>query len=45
MKLIRRTSFTKFKTIDTPVRCKWLKVIDIKKGHKSLVKNPNTQSQ
>ncbi len=40
MKLIRRTSFTKFATIESPIRAQYVKVIDTKTGHKVLVKNP-----
>jgi len=40
MKLIRRKSFSKFATIDSPIRAQYVKVIDTKTGHKVLVKNP-----
>ena len=34
MKLIRRTSFTSFATIESPIRAQFVKVIDTKHGHK-----------
>ena len=40
MKLIRRVGFDKFATIETPDRCQYVKVIDIKTHRKVLVKNP-----
>ena len=40
MKLIRRISFNKFTTIDSPINALYVKVIDTKTGHKVLVKNP-----
>ena len=40
MKLIRRISFDKFTTIESPKRCQYVKVIDVKRGHKVMVKNP-----
>ena len=40
MKLIRRISHTKFVTIDSPINSQYVKVIDQKKGHKVIVKNP-----
>ncbi len=40
MKLIRRTSFTSFATIESPIRAQFVKVIDTKHGHKVLVRNP-----
>jgi len=40
MKLIRRISFDKFVTIPSEKRCQYVKVIDTKRGHKVLVKNP-----
>ena len=40
MKLIRRKSFSKFATIESPIRCLYVKVIDTKTGQKVLVKNP-----
>jgi len=40
MKLIRRTSFNSFATIESPIRAQFVKVIDTKRGHKVLVKNP-----
>ena len=40
MKLIRRISFNKFTTIESPIRAQYVKVIDTKTGHKVLVKNP-----
>ena len=40
MKLIRRTSFNKFTTIDSPINPLNVKVIDTKTVHKVLVKNP-----
>ena len=40
MKLIRRTSFKTFTTIDSPIKALYVKVIDTKTGHKVLVKNP-----
>ena len=40
MKLIRRTSFHQFVTLDSPINCLYVKVIDTKTGHKVLVKNP-----
>ena len=45
MKLIRRTSFTTFATIETDIRCQYVKVIDTKRGHKVLVKNPEYLSK
>jgi len=40
MKLIRRTSFKTFATIESPIRAQFVKVIDTKTGRKVLVKNP-----
>ena len=40
MKLIRRTSFKTFTTIESPIRAQYVKVLDTKTGHKVLVKNP-----
>ena len=40
MKLIRRTSFNKFTVIKSPINSLYVKVIDQKKGHKVIVKNP-----
>ena len=40
MKLIRRTSFNKFVTLDSEIRCQYVKVIDTKTHRKVLVKNP-----
>jgi len=40
MKLIRRTSFHQFVTLDSPINCLYVKVIDTKTGHKVMVKNP-----
>ena len=40
MKLIRRTSFTKFTTIESPIRAQYVKVIDTKTHKKVIVKNP-----
>ena len=40
MKIIRRKSFTQFATLDSEKRCLYVKVIDTKRGHKVLVKNP-----
>ena len=40
MKLIRRTSFNKFTVIESPINSLYVKVIDQKKGHKVIVKNP-----
>ena len=40
MKLIRRTSFHQFVTIDSPINALYVKVIDIKTGNKVIVKNP-----
>ena len=45
MKLIRRTSFSSFATIETEDRCQYVKVIDTKRGHKVLVKNPEYLSK
>ena len=40
MKLIRRTSFKTFTTIESPIRAQYVKVIDTKTHRKVLVKNP-----
>jgi hypothetical protein len=40
MKLIRRTSFTKFTTIPSPISAQYVKVIDTKTHRKVIVKNP-----
>ena len=40
MKLIRRTSFNKFTTIESPIRAQYVKVIDTKTHRKVIVKNP-----
>jgi len=45
MKLIRRTSFSSFATIETEDRCQYVKVIDTKRGHKVMVKNPEYLSK
>ena len=41
MKLIRRKSFDKFVTIESPIKVQYVKVIDTKTHRKVLVKNPN----
>ena len=40
MKLIRRTSFNTFTTIESPIRAQYVKVIDTKTHKKVIVKNP-----
>ena len=40
MKLIRRTSFKTFTTIESPIKAQYVKVLDTKTGHKVIVKNP-----
>ena len=40
MKLIRRTSFNTFTTIESPIRAQYVKVIDTKTHRKVIVKNP-----
>ena len=40
MKLIRRISFDKFTTIDSPINALYVKVIDTKTHRKVIVKNP-----
>ena len=40
MKLIRRITQTNFVTIESPINSQYVKVIDQKKGHKVIVKNP-----
>ena len=40
MKLIRRTSFKTFATIESPIKAQYVKVIDTKTHSKVIVKNP-----
>ena len=40
MKLIRRTSFNTFTTIESPIRAQYVKVVDLKTRKKVIVKNP-----